>query len=234
MVIRTYNDFIGRDYFDEADEFNCGSISNTNTSNSIGRLGWATSSGAGTSAPVVTAGVTTHPGIISLVTGGTSGNNNELHLTDTASKAFCDPTDIDHFQWIVRIPTITSVSVRCGIGQDIASTTFGTAGAWFQFDAAVDADNWQTITRQASTSTTNTVTAVTVHANDWFLLEAVRLSGGNWEFYVNNTLQFTHSANQPTTACNVGAMVQTATGTARNLDIDYFKIRTKKLGQRWT
>ena len=220
-----------RNYYEQQDEFSCGSITNTNTSNQVGVLNWGFTT-SGTSAPVVTAGVASHPGIVSLVTGATSTNNSRLHLTDAAATAFCDPTDLDRVMFIIRIPTITTMSVRVGVGQDISSTTFGTAGAWFSFDSAVNAA-WQTITRQASTSTTNT-SGVTVTANNWYMLELVRLSGGNWEFYINNALAFTHSANQPTTACNIGMMVQTGTSAGRNLDIDYFHIRTKKLGQRWT
>jgi hypothetical protein len=56
------------------------------------------------------------------------------------------------------------MTVRVGLMQDISATSGGTAG-YFQFDSATDADNWQTITRQASSSTPNTVTAVTVDAN---------------------------------------------------------------------
>ena len=231
MVVHIFNDYLDNNYFVVADEFTCGSISNTNTSNAIGALGWATST-AGTSAPVVTAGVAAHPGIITLTTGATSGNNNRLHLTDTESKAFCVPADIDRFSFLVRVPTITTASARIGIGQDLSSTTFGTAGAWFSYDAAVSTF-WQTITRQASTSTTNT-SAVTVTAGNWFLLQCIRLASGNWEFYINESLKFTHSANQPTTACNIGCMVQTATTAARTLDVDWFKLRTKNLGQRWT
>ena len=231
MVIRVFDDYIDNDRLVISDEFSCGSISNTNTSNQIGVLNWGTSA-VGTSAPVVTAGESLHPGIVTLTTGGSSGDNNRMHLTDTASTAFCLPADIERFSWLVRVPTITSISVRIGIGQDLNSTTFGTAGAWFSFDAAVNAA-WQTITRQASTSTTNT-SSVTVTANNWYLLQCIRLSTGNWEFYINDSLKFTHSANQPTTACNVGCMVQTATTAARTLGVDWFKLRTKNLGQRYT
>jgi hypothetical protein len=231
MVVTRLDDFLDPNYMVVQDEFTCCSISNTNTSNSIGVLGWGTSA-TGTSAPVVTAGVASHPGIITLTTGASSGDNNRLHLTDAAATAFSVPADIERFAWIVRVPTITTASVRIGIGQDISSTTFGTAGAWFSYDAAVSTF-WQTITRQASTSTTNT-SAVTVTAGNWFLLQAIRLASGNWEFYINGTLVFTHSANLPTTACNVGCMVQTATTAARTLGVDWFRMRTINLGQRYT
>ena len=126
----------------------------------------------------------------------------------------------------------TTMSYRIGIGQRIFTTTSRTAGARFQFDSATYT-HWKTITRQASTSTAYT-TADTMTACNWYQLEGRGRSGGNWEFYVNNNLRFTHSANQPTTACNVGAMVQTATRAVRNSDIDYFRLSTSRISQRWT
>ena len=223
------------DYFEQADEFFCSQISDTATSNIIGTLGWITISPVGTGAPANVASSGSHPGIIALVTSAASGDNDVLSLGPNANSSMIDADDLERVAWIIRIPSspgITTMSARIGIGQDLASTTFGTAGAWFQFDSAVNAA-WQTITREASTSTTNT-SGTTVTAGNWYLLEIVRTSGGNFEFYINNSLAFTHSANQPTTNVNFGCMVQTATTAARNLDIDYFHMRTKKLGQRWT
>lgn len=225
----TYGVRVDPRYMDIQDEF----LGGTTTSGQVGKLSWILTS-AGTAANSLQAGVSDHPGIFRLGTGATSGNNTRLHLGSAANVAVITPTQIDRFSFIVRIPTITTVSVRIGLGQDVSSATFGTAGAWFEFDAAVNA-NWRCITRQASTSNAQVSSpAVAVTANNWYLLEAVRLSGGNWEFYINGTLRATSSANQPTTDCNFGAMVQTATTAARNLDVDYASLRTIQLGNRFT
>lgn len=223
------------DFYEIEDEFFSSQLSDgTITSNMIGVLKWVTVSPVGTGAPVRIAPTSNHPGIIQLGTSAASGDNDVLMLEAAVGNACMIPTDTERFAWIVRIPTITTVVVRIGLMQDISAASGGTAGAYFEFDSAADADSWRTVTRQASTSTTNTSAGANAVANNWMLLEAVRLSGGNWEFYINNTLAFTHSANLPTTACNIGCIVQTATTAARTLDIDYFKLRTVKFGQRWT
>lgn len=48
-----------------------------------------------------------------------------------------------------------------------------------------------------------------------------------------NSIDYSGSAG-PTTDCNFGAMVQTATTAARNLDVDYASLRTIQLGNRFT
>jgi hypothetical protein len=136
----------------------------------IGGFPWVeTSSAAGTNA--LQAGLVNHPGVLRLVTGATSTNNKRIHLGSTASEATFTPASFDRFRWVVRIPTITTLTIRLGLMQDISAASGGTAGAYFEFDPAVSA-NWRTVTRQASTSTANNAVAVT--ANNWYLLEAIR------------------------------------------------------------
>ncbi len=210
--------------FDSKDHFHGGIASGA-----IGELGWIeTSSAAGTNA--MQAGGVDHPGVLRLVTGATSGNNKRVHLGSTASDASFTPANFDRFVWVVRIPTITTLTVRLGLMQDISAANGGTAGAFFEFDPATSA-NWRYITRQASTSTANN--ALTVTANNWYLLEARRLTGGSWEFWANGTLRATNAANLPTTACAFGALVQTGAAAARNLDLDLCYVRSG-LGQLFT
>jgi len=187
-----------------------------------------TSSAAGTNTKQ--AGGLQHPGVLGLTTGAASMNNKRLHLGASASDANFNPVLFDRFRWVVRIPTITTVTVRLGLMQDVSASSGGTAGAFFEFDPAVSA-NWRTVTRQASASTANNAVAVT--AGNWYALEARRLAGGNWEFWVNETLRFTHSATLPTTACAFGVLVQTGAAAARSVDLDLAYARAT-LGQVFT
>lgn len=202
--------------FHLSDDFTCGGVSATGIPN------WTeTSSAAGTNTKQ--AGGVNHSGVLRLTTGAASGNNKRLHLGNAANDPSFAPASFDRFIWIVRIPTITTVTVRVGLMQDISAASGGTAGAYFQFDPAVSA-GWQTVTRQASASTTNT--SVTVVAGNWYTLESRRLDSGNWEFWINGVLRFTHSATLPTTDCAFGALVATGTTVARNLDLDYCFVRS--------
>ncbi len=210
--------------FDSKDHFHGGIASGT-----IGELGWIeTSSAAGTNA--MQAGGVNHPGVLRLVTGAANTNNKRLHLGASASEATFTPALFDRFVWVVRIPTITTLTVRLGLAQDLSAANGGTAGAFFEFDPASSA-NWRFVTRQGSSSTANNALAVT--ANNWYQLEARRLASGNWEFWANGVLRATHSATLPTTDCAFGALVQTGAAAPRNLDLDFCYCRGL-LGQMWT
>lgn len=207
-----------------ADHFNGGVASGA-----IGDLGWTeTNSAAGTNTRQ--ASVVNHPGIVRINTGAVSGNNKRLHLGNTASDPVFTPTLFDRMIWVVSVPTITTLTIRLGLMQDISAANGGTAGAYFEFDPATSA-NWRYVTRQASTSTANNALAVT--AGNWYKLEARRLDSGNWEFWANDVLRATHSTNLPTTNCAFGALVQTGTTAARNVDLDYCFVRAG-LGQLFT
>lgn len=181
------------------------------------------------------AGSAAHPGQAIIDTTTSSGNNARLYLGNLETNVVVIPADIARLRFIVSIPTVTSVIVKAGIGQDMAVGTanqWGTAGAWFQFDSAASA-NWGTLTRQASASTENT-SGTPATANNWYQLDLVRLQNGNWQFVLNGTILFTHSANLPTTGCAIGILVQTATAASRTLKIDAFGLDLVKFGNRWT
>lgn len=216
--------------FDGIDEFLAGSTE----TGEIGAQGWNTTA-SGTAANAQQAGEASHPGIWRAQSGTTSGNNSRIHLGNAVTTGILIPADVARLQFIVRVPTVTTVTMKVGLGQDVSVATaaqWGTAGAFFELDSASSA-NWRTITRQASASTTNT-SGSAVTAGNWFVLEMVRLQNGNWQFAVNGTVIFTHSANLPTTACNIGLLVQTGTAAARNADIDFYGINFAPMSQRYT
>lgn len=209
------------------DEFSGGGI----TSGAIGNKGWVeTTSAAGTNS--LQPGGVGKGSVFRLTTGAVSGNNKRIHLGQTATDPSTNPPGVDRFRWIVRIPTITTIVVRLGLMQDVSAANGGTAGAYVEFQPA-NAATWRFFTRQASTSPTPAA-GPTVVAGSWYLIEADRRpSNAAWEFSVNNILIGSLTANLPTTACNFGALLQTATAAARSLDFDYAYLRAD-LGQRFT
>lgn len=183
------------------------------------------------------AGSSAHPGILSVSTGGTSGNDTRLHFGAAATDAAVAPANLSRLKAVLQISTaVTTMRLKFGAGQDIsdvASDTWGTAGAWWEFNSN-DSNKWQTETRQASTTTTNTDTGADVAQSTWYQLEIIRLQNGNWQFIKNGVILFTHSANQPTTACNVGFVIETNTAAARTFLLDFFGLNFGPLGQRYT
>ena len=221
------------DFFDYYDEFLPAALA---TTGNISNGAWGTTA-SGTAANAFQTGESAHPGIFRLVTGATSGNNSRIHLgaSATAVTPFL-PADVGRVRMLVRIPTITTLAVKLGLGVDLsdaAAGSLGTAGAFVEFVPATSA-KWRYTTRQASTSTTNADTGADVVANTWYQFDILRLQNGNWQFAKNGALAFTHSANQPTTACTLGALVHTLTTAARNLDVDLIGLNLKPLGNRWT
>jgi hypothetical protein len=207
----------------------------TEAGEAVGAYNWR-STANGTAASTTPASVTGHPGIIQLVTGGTSGNDTRLHLGNAATDDIFRFDEVRYFGALVRTTDSTSNRIKVGLGVDLGD---GTLGAWgteavmFEFDTATNA-NWRTITRNASTNTLNT-SSVPATTNEWDQLEAFRLTGGNWAFMANEAVIFTHSANQPTSVlANIGVMVETQTAGARNVQVDWIAFRTARLGQRYT
>lgn len=220
------------DFFDLADEFTQGALV---TTGNFGALAWGMT-GATPGTAAYQTGTDKHPGILRLVTGGASGNNQRIHMGSAATTAPFLPANIARFRALVQIPTITTLAIKLGIGVDVsdaAAGSLGTAGAFVEFVPATSA-KWRYTTRQASTSTTNADTGADVAANTWYQFDIVRLQNGNWQFAKNGALAFTHTANQPTTASTVGFLAHTLTAAARNLDIDFFGLNFAPLGNRWT
>jgi len=220
------------DFFDIGDDFeNSGLV----TSGNIGSAGFGTTA-SGTAANAYQNGVDKHPGILRLVSGGTSGNNSRLHLGAAATTVVLVPSNLSRQRYLVSIPTITSIAVKLGFGVDLsasAAADLGTAGAFVEFVVATSA-KWRYTTRQASTSTTNADTGADVVAGNWYEFQIVRLQNGNIQFAKNGVLQFTHTTNLPSTGGTCGALVHTLTAAARSLDLDLVGINKAPLGNRWT
>jgi hypothetical protein len=229
----------GLDFQYEYDEFYSG-VQGTGTATeageSVGKLNWR-STANGTAASTSPASVADHPGIIQLVSGTTSGNDTRIHLANAATDDIYQFQDIRYFGALVRTTDNTSTRLKVGLaldGGDGTLAAWGTDGVFFEYDSATNA-NWRTHTRAASTTTTNT-TSVPITNNEWDQLEMFRLTNGNWSFWINEALVFTHSANLPTTvfANIVPAFVETQTAAARNIQIDWTAFRSARLGQRYT
>lgn len=226
------------DLFDLADDFLSSNLSATaaTIAGNVGSLGWTPTAAGTQAAPSLQAGVTGHPGVWRSVSGATSGNNMRLHFGSASTTAVFDPTQIARMRFIVAVPTITSVAIKLGLGQDVsdaAAASYGTAGAFVEFVPATSA-KWRYTTRQGGSPTTNADTGADVVAGSWYQFDIVRLQNGNWQFAKNGALAFLHSATQPTTVSNIGTLAHTLTATARNLDHDFIGINFAPLGQRWT
>lgn len=199
-----------------------------------GSLGWFNTAAGTAVYTTVANGSAGHVGIIELQTGTTSANAHGMQLGQSATNGIARAQDVRHLAFLVAIPTITTVTVRIGFAQDASSATHGTDGYWFEFDAAANA-NWRVNTRAGGVSGTIADTGVAVTAGNWYLLEVFYNSSSDLQFYINGVQRATFSANIPTTVVGAPSFrVITNTTAARNLRIDWFRMRLNNLGQRWT
>jgi hypothetical protein len=204
----------------------------TSALKSIGELSWNYT--ASTSVAIAArASETDHPGIIQLATSATNNSTARIHMATTATGSVIMANQVEYFAALVRVPTITTGAWKVGIGQDIsdgAAGTYGTNGVWFEFAPAASS-NWRFYTRSASTSASPSLTLAVV-ANTWYLLEAV-YDGTAWNPRINGANYVSISTNVPTTAVNVGFTIQTNTTASRTMDIDYFAMISRELGNRY-
>jgi hypothetical protein len=224
------------DDYDSYSEFVGSNLSGTvaTSAGSIGgELSW-TMSGS-TTAPTFQA-VTGRPGILRAISGNTANSRVSFHYGVAANTAVFTPSNIARMVFIGRVPVITVGAFKIGLGQDLSVATagqLGTAGAWFEFVPATSA-KWQCVTRQAAASTISVDTGANVTATDWYKLEALRRQDGNWQFIINESRAYLHSANLPTTDCNAGTTATTLEAVVKNIDHDFWGLNFAPLGNRWT
>lgn len=202
-------------------------------STEIGELGWSTTA-TGTAANTAPSGEALHPGIFRLTTGAVSANNSRLHPGAAATSLVLIPINVDRWFWVVRIPTITTMIARVGLGTDVSAANMGTAGVWWEYDAALSA-NWRFYSRDTSTNEGPVDSTVAVVANSWYVLEARRdAATGNWTGYINHLQRAAMTVRRPAVAVAAGAMVQTSAASARSLDVDLFGLSLQQNLQRYT
>jgi len=212
-----------------------------NVSGGIGKLGWNFASAGGVGTYGFQAGESDHPGIYRIASHSDNTDAMWIYLSrnqvvPTAQLPCILANQIDAVSFIVRIPTITTCMARVGLSDDLTDVTaaqWGANAAWFDFTPASSA-NWRTYTRAAAVSSAAQSTGIAVTAGNWYVLKIIRTAGGNFTFYVNDILKTTHATNQPTVVINAGAQIKTLTTAQRTLDLDYFRLKTARFGNRYT
>lgn len=199
-----------------------------------GDLHWILNNSSGTPAIAITTAITDHPGILALGTGGAAANDAYITLGGVPNTGISVANQVEHFAFLIRIPTITTMALRFGLMQDCSTTgggtTGGTDGVYFQFNPTTSG-NLQFFTRSAGTSAA-AVNTVTVAANTWYLCEAF-YNGTNWLPIVNATAYTAQTTNIPSAAINVGVYINTGAAATRTVQLDYFNMITRELGQRF-
>lgn len=184
----------------------------------VGALSWSFTNGSMVSANAEQY----HPGIITRRSGTTAAQIASFYpggAGTTTRFRYDEWTECTYI--IACVTTGTDFAVRVGIISDATSNTPAN-GAYFEKLAADTA--WFRVTRAASTETRNT-TSVNI-STSWVKF-TVKKNGANIEFYINGTLNGTHTTNIMAAATGILPFVQVipSTTTARDLKMDLIQYR---------
>lgn len=178
--------------------------------------------GAGAAA-ASSASDTTHPGIVAFSTGTTAtGSDGALLAADCLRLGGGEIVLVA----LVRWPTLSTVAQeyisRVGLLDVVAADAVD--GCYFEYDRLTSGDVVRCKT-SANSVRTATATTTAIVANTWtHLALVVNAAASSVGFYVDGVLVATHTANIPTGAgreTSIGmAIVKSAGGTARTLDVD--------------
>lgn len=196
------------------DEF----ISGSSETGEVGRLGWSFTNGSMQNANAEA----NHPGIVTRRSGTTANQVASLYMGAATTRTDIQLQNLDETTFIVApVASNTDHTVRVGLLADNAGNP-PTNGAYFERLAADT--NWFRVTRSGGVQT-RTDTGV-AYGTSWRKLR-IRKNGANIEFYIDGTLNGTHTTNVPagTTGLSFGVQVIPTTTTARDFKIDFFEYK---------
>jgi hypothetical protein len=137
------------------------------------------------------------------------------------------------YETAITIPTLSTSGERYAILVGFIESTFSNLVVWCYDEGAIfgnGATYWQTVTVDAASPTRNSNhTQTTVAVDTWYRLGIeVNAAASEVKFYLNGTLQGTHTATIPsgtTEGMGFGTLIYKTVGnTPRTMDIDYILV----------
>jgi hypothetical protein len=165
--------------------------------------------------------VASHPGIVEIVSAANGGV--KLVMGSSATSQTIRADAIWEAEFIILTDSaVTTTNLFFGMGTQLQALT--EADSCYIYYAAAENANWKTKTRTSSAETVNT-SSVAVSASTWYILRIKRLSS-SVEFYINDSLVATHTANIPTSGVVVFGMsvMGVGAGVIRRVMIDYVSL----------
>jgi hypothetical protein len=184
-----------------------------------GHLGWGFT---GTGSATLISSVTNHPGIISLATGATAGNNYSMFLRSTPD-AMIDPASFFDVTFIVR-PQFSNnfTAIGFGLTSSVSSYTLpaSVAGIYIEKDLSESGLTG----RVRATSTTSTPQLTTIAANTWYKFRIRRVDASTIGFSVNGGAEQLVTTNIPTNFLMPFLKIVTDEATAKTVEVDYVAV----------
>ncbi len=178
------------------------------------------------------------PGLVNLIAGATSGFVRWVSAGGGATDLVMDLGDVSYFKVRLRTDATSSIRVTAGLGVNVSSANFGTAGVFFRYDSTVGA-NWRSVTRSASAETASD-TGIPISTSVFKSFEWIQVSPGVWHAYATTdgpanyarVHVATHSTNVPSGGMAFGVQVETLTGANRAALVDLLELESRELTLR--
>lgn len=160
-----------------------------------------------------------------LLSRGRTINSNWIHIADVAEVEF-----------IVRFTPSTGMNVFIGIADDFnpSGSNVGAHRAGFTYNHVTGSSFWMTMTTATQgAGTTLSTSSIALPNNTWTKLKIERdTTVPSIKFYVDDVLATTHTTNLPTSAAvNLGLFVSGSSGGAKEIDIDFFQLKSQRLNR---
>jgi hypothetical protein len=199
-----------------------------------------TVSGAGAATAIQNVDATNHVGIVRTAT-GTTATGRAAVMSGTTALRFGGGEVV--FEALVNVTTLSTstegFALVIGLVDTVSAALQADCAAFFYDERNVTASGgtttiWQSMTADNNTRTFNAGASgsSTVTANQWDRLKIiVNAAGTNADFYVNDTLRYTHTTNIPTGSTRYlgfgWLLIKSVGTTSRTADVDYVMVNKK-------
>lgn len=168
------------------------------------------------------AGTADHPGVISITTGATSGNQIKIYngTGGTAGDAVHRFAEIDQLDMIFALSSTSTIGMYAGF-QDTA----GNNAILFAYDTASGHTTIQALTVEGGATTTTDTGLAPGTGFRRYLIQQLTL--GSIAFYIDDVLEATNLTNVPdseTTSIQIIAVTRTSATRALNIDYVAYKL----------
>jgi hypothetical protein len=184
---------------------------------------------SGTWGPI--ASTNNHMGILRLTTSASDNSSVQMYngVANTVGYDTYRGDEIYMYEAIIRLPTVTSILIVAGFQDNAATNTM-----MFIADTDTGSSNWHSLVTEGGVST-RTDTGTVMSANAWVVLTILQETVGTVDFYIDDVLEDTRSANIPDSE-TMGLLlaVFTRTTAARIMDVDYVSFESQDMGARTT
>lgn len=196
----------------------------SNETGEVGSLGWSYTNGSVASI----AGEANHPGIFRRTSGAVTNEVSSFYPNGSGSTVTMLFGSLDEMTWVFRpITSGTDFTLRFGIGSGPTGTTMPN-GVYLERLAA---DTSYFGVARSSNTETRTSALKTITANEWTKVRIRRITSSSVGFSIDGGSETTISSNVPgaTGGQIIFSHIIPTTNNAREVDIDWFSLRTNAL-----